>query len=86
MNIGRVLESDFMIQDILNEIFSFPNSDAFSVVTYAFNGIMNQFDRFLRALPFIAIGFGVTVTRKLNKSGDGGILKCHKEPRKTKKK
>ena len=84
-----------MIQDFLNEIFAFPNSDAFSVVTYAFNGIMNQFDRFLRALPFIAIGFGalstvigfgVTVTRKLNKSGDGGILKRHKEPRKTKKK
>lgn len=84
-----------MFQDFLNEIFAFPNSDAFSIVTYSFNGVMNQFDRFFRALPLIAIGFGalstvigfgVTVTRKLNKSGDGGILKRHNLPHKTKKK
>ena len=84
-----------MFQEILNRIFTFPNSDAFTVVTYAFNGILNQFDKFFSTLPAIAIGFGaistvigfgVTVTRKLNKSGDGGILKRHKEPQKTKKK
>lgn len=85
-----------MFQDILNRIFIFPNSDAFTVVTYAFNGIMNQFDEFFANLPFIVIsfgalstiiGFGVSVTRKLNNSGDGGILKRHKpKPQKTKKK
>ena len=83
-----------MFSDILNKIFSLPNNDAFKVVTYAFNGVMNQFDEFFNVLPAIAIGFGalstvigfgVTVTRKLNKSGDGGILKRHK-PQKTKKK
>lgn len=73
-----------MFAEILRNIFVFPNSDAFEVFTFAFNGIVNQFDRFIQNLPYLAIafgalstviGFGVSIVRKTAK----GTLRSKKK-------